>query len=177
MPSTVGAMLLTVALTANAAGPEKPVQPPDVVAAALAKAQCTIPAKRATVVGTERLSHRLELVELTCWRGAYNAGSILFAVPDGRPEHARLLMVERWQDGRLQPSYSVSSPGYDRATRTLSSNHKARGSGDCGTIEEWQWTGWHFQLLNVWNKDRCDGEPFEWESRDKWQVFPKRAAR
>ena len=177
MSSSTGALLLTVALTAGIAGPEKPSLPQTVVAAALKKAHCTIPANEADVIGTERLGHRLELVELTCWRGAYNAASILFAVPDDRTQDARLLTVERWQDGRLQPSYSVSSPGYDRATQTLSSNHKARGAGDCGTIEEWQWTGWHFQLLNVWNKDRCDGEPFEWESRDKWQVFPKRAAR
>jgi hypothetical protein len=177
MSSSTGALLLTVALTAGIAGPDKPSLPQAVVAAALKKAHCTIPANEAQVVGTERLSPRLELVELTCWRGVYNAGSILFAVPDDRVQDARLLTVERWHDGRLQPSYSVSSPGYERATRTLSSNHKARGTGDCGTIEEWQWTGWHFQLLNVWNKDRCDGEPFEWESRDKWQVFPKRAAR
>jgi hypothetical protein len=177
MSSALSAMLLTVSLTASAAGPEKPVLPPDVVAAALKRAQCTVAVDEAAVIGTERLSGRLELVELRCWRGAYNVGSILFAVPDDRPQDARLLTVERWQDGRIQPSYSVSSPGYDRATRTLSSNHQARGTGDCGTIGEWQWTGWHFRLLNVWNKDRCDGEPFEWESRDKWQVFPRRAAR
>jgi hypothetical protein len=177
MSSGTAAVFLTVALTSSIAGPDKPALPNAIVTAALKQAQCGIPANEARVVGTEQLSHRLELVEMTCWRGAYNAGSILFAVPDGRPQDARLLMVERWQNGRVQPSYSISSPGYDRATRTLSSNHKARGAGDCGTIEEWQWTGWHFQLLNVWNKERCDGEPFEWESRDKWQVFPKRAGR
>src|SRR5581483_8913029 len=103
MSSSFGAMLLTVALTANAAGPEKPQLPSDIVAGALAKAQCTVPASKAAVVGTERLSHHLALVGFTCWRGAYNAGSILFAAPVGRPQHARLLMVESWRDAHIEP--------------------------------------------------------------------------
>ena len=117
---------------------------------------------------------RVELVEVTCWRGAYNAGSILFAVPENRPERAQLLAVENWQDGRIRRAYSVASPGFDAKTRTLSATYKARAAGDCGTIQEMKWTGWHFRLLNVWRKDKCDGEPFEWDSRDKWQVFPQR---
>ena len=64
----------------------------------------------------------------------------------------------------------------DSKTRTLSSTHKARDAGDCGTIQEMKWTGWHFRLLNAWSKDNCDGEPFEWDSRDKWQVFPTQAS-
>jgi hypothetical protein len=87
-----------------------------------------------------------------------------------------LLSVETWHGGRVRTEYSVSSPGYDAATRTLSSSHKARGAGDCGTIQEMKWTGWHFRLLHVWTKDRCDGEPFEWDSRESWQVFPRQAA-
>ena len=49
------------------------------------------------------------------------------------------------------------------------------GKGDCGTIQEMKWTGWHFRLLNAWSKDNCDGELFEWDSREKWQVFPAQA--
>jgi hypothetical protein len=85
-----------------------------------------------------------------------------------------LLTVERWENGRIRPGLSVASPGFDPKTRTLSSTLKARGDGDCGTIQEMKWTGWHFRLLNVWRKDKCDGEPFEWDSRDKWQVFPQK---
>src|SRR4029079_8730672 len=103
-------------------------------------------------------------------------GSILFAFRESRPQDAQLLTVERWQDGRIQRSYSVSSPGFDARTRTLSSTHKARGAGDCGTIQEMKWTGWHFRLLNVGRKKNGDGEPFEWDSRDKWQVFPKQVS-
>jgi hypothetical protein len=176
MPSAVSALLLTVSLaTASVADGGKPALPGPVIEAALKKAGCSLSASEASIIGTERLSARLEIIEVTCWRAAYNAGSILFAVPENRPQDARLLTVERWEDGRVRRGYSVSSPGYDAKTRTLSSTHKGRGAGDCGTIQEMKWTGWHFRLLNVWSKDNCDGEPFEWDSRDKWQVFPTQA--
>jgi hypothetical protein len=177
MSTAVGAALLAVSLTiGGAAAPTgKPLLPRPVLEAGLKKAGCTVPADQAEIVGTERLSNRLAIVEVACWRAAYNSGSILFAVPEHRPGRAQLLTVERWEGGRVRPSYSVASPGYDAKTRTLSSMHKARGAGDCGTIQELKWTGWHFRLLNVWNKDRCDGEPFEWDSRDRWQVFPTQA--
>jgi hypothetical protein len=120
------------------------------------------------------LSPRLQIVEVTCWQGDYNSGSILFAVPVGRPQGAELLAVQSWKDGRIQTAYSVTSPAFDAKTRTISATYKARATGDCGTIQEMKWTGWHFRLLNVWRKDKCDGEPFEWDSRDKWQVFPQK---
>ncbi len=174
--SSAGALLLTISLTTSVVGSDKLMLPGAVIEAGLAKAGCTIPPAEARIIGTERLSGRLGIVEVICWRAAHNAGSILFAVPEHRPEQAQLLAVESWQDGRIQRSYSVSSPGYDPKTRTLSSSHKARGAGDCGTIQEMKWTGWHFRLLNVWSKDHCDGEPFEWDSRDRWQVFPKQVS-
>lgn len=174
MSSAVGAALLTVALTTSVAGVDKPALPVPVIEAGLAKAGCSLPAGQAEILGTERLSPRLQIVEVACWRAAYNAGSILFAVPEHRPQNAELLTVESWRDGRIRRSYSVDSPGFDAKTRTLSSTHMARGAGDCGTIQEMKWTGWHFRLLKVWSKGRCDGEPFEWDSREKWQVFPQR---
>jgi uncharacterized protein DUF1176 len=175
MSSALGVVLMTVSLTAGDAVADKPALPRPVLEVSLKKAGCTLPAGQAEIVGTERLGSALQIVEVTCWRAAYNAGSILFAVPENRPEDAQLLTVENWHNGRVRRSYSVSSPGFDAKTRTLSSTHKARDEGDCGTIQELKWTGWHFRLLNVWSKSRCDGEPFEWDSREKWQVFPRRA--
>jgi hypothetical protein len=168
---------LTVSLTIGGTTTDKPVLPRSVLEAALKKADCTLSAKEAAVIGTERLSSRLEIVEVTCWRAAYNAGSILFAVPESRPQDAQLLTVESWQNGHVRRAHSVSSPGYDAKTRTLSSTFKAGGDGDCGTIQEMKWTGWHFRLLNVWRKNTCDGQPFEWDSRERWQVFPQQAAK
>jgi hypothetical protein len=172
MSSALDAVLLTVSLATGGVPTEKPVLPRPIIEAGLKKAGCTTPAKRARIVGSERLSPRLEIVEVTCWRAAYNSGSILFAVPENRPQDAELLAVEHWQGGQVRQSYSVSAPAFDAKTRTLSSTHMTRGAGDCGTIQEMKWTGWHFRLVNAWNKDNCDGEPFEWDSREEWQVFP-----
>ena len=176
MSTTASAVLLTAALTTGFASAERITLPREVIDAGLKKASCTIPPKDAVIVGTERLSGGLTIVEVACWRAAYNSGSILFAVPENRPRRAQLLSIEPWQNGRVRNDYAVSSPGFDAATRTLSSSHKARGAGDCGTIQEMKWTGWHFRLLNVWNKDNCDGDPIEWANREGWQVFPRQAA-
>jgi hypothetical protein len=169
----LGAAILTVSLSAGGGdAADKPALPQPIIEAALKTAGCTLPARQAEIVGTERLSARLEIVEVSCWRDATNAGSILFAVPEGRPQDAQLLTVEDWRNGRVRRAYSVASPGFDAKTRTLSSTRNARADGDCGTIQELKWTGWHFRLLNVWRKTTCDGEPFEWDSRERWQVFP-----
>jgi hypothetical protein len=174
MSSAVGAALLTVTLATGGAGWERPVVPRPVIEAGLKKAKCTVPRQQAKILGTELLSGHLRIVEVACWQTATNAGSILFAVPVARPQDAELVMVDSWQGGKVRHGYSVSSPDFDAKTRTISSTHKTRGAGDCGTIQEMKWTGWHFHLLNVWSKDQCDGEPFEWDSRDRWQVFPQR---
>lgn len=174
MSTAVGAAFLTMTLAATGVGWERPALPRSVIEAGLKKANCTVPPQEARILGTEFLSSRLRIVEVTCWQGATNAGSILFAVPLGRPQGAQLVAVDNWQDGKVRRGYSVSAPAFDAKTRTLSSTHKARGAGDCGTIQEMKWTGWHFRLLHVWNKERCDGEAFEWDSRDRWQVFPQR---
>jgi hypothetical protein len=149
--------------------------PRPVLDAALKTAKCTVPRTQARILGTELLSRHLRIVEVACWETDTNAGSILFAVPVERPEAAQLVNIDRWVNGQIKQGYSLPSPGYDAATRTLSSTRKARDEGDCGTIQEMQWTGWHFRLLHVWNKSRCDGEPFEWDSRERWQVFPQRS--
>jgi hypothetical protein len=168
----LGAAILTVSLTAGGAAADKPALPRPIIEAALKTAGCTLPALQAEIVGTEWLSSRLEIVEVSCWRDATNAGSILFAVPEGRPQDAQLLTVEDWRSGQVRRAYSIASPGFDAKTRTLSSTRNARAAGDCGTIQELKWTGWQFRLLNVWSKTTCDGEPFEWDSRERWQVFP-----
>jgi hypothetical protein len=165
---------LTVALTAGPAGWDRPALPRPVLEAGLKTAECTVPPKQARILGSELLSRHLRIVEVACWETATNAGSILFAVPFERPQAAKLLSIDRWDRGKIRRGYSVPSPGFDAKTRTLSSTRKARDAGDCGTIQEMKWTGWHFRLLHVWSKDRCDGEPFEWDSRERWQVFPQR---
>jgi Protein of unknown function (DUF1176) len=177
MSSAIGAMLLTVSLTAGVGDADKSVLPRPILEAGLKKAHCTLPPRKAEIIGTERLSNHLRIVEVSCWKTSTNDGSILFAVPVERKELAQLVTVDHWHNGKVVSGYSVASPGYEAKTRTLSSTYKADAAGDCGTIQEMEWTGWHFQLLNVWRKDKCDGQPFEWDSRDRWQVFPQQAAK
>ena len=174
MSSTFGAMLLTVSLSGAVADGDKLMLPQPILEAGLRQAHCTIPPNEAAILGTERLGSRLEIVEVSCWRTGTNTGSILFAIPERRPQSAQLLTIERWENGRIRQGHSVASPGFDPHTRTLSSTIKAREDGDCGTIQEMKWTGWHFRLLNVWSKPQCDGDAFDWDSREKWQVFPRR---
>jgi len=176
MSSAIGAVLLTVSLATGVGASGKDAVPRSIIEAGLKKAQCTLPPRKAEVVGTEKLSAHLRIVEVSCWKTADNEGSILFAVPVERKELAQLVGVDRWRAGKVEHGYSVASPGYEAKTKTLSSTYKADGAGDCGTIQEMKWTGWHFELLNVWRKDKCDGEAFEWDSRDRWQVYPQQAA-
>jgi Protein of unknown function (DUF1176) len=176
MSLTVGAALITTAISANAAAADQLVLARPVIEAGLKKAHCSIPPTDAKVVGTEWLGRRLRIVEVSCRRAPGSTGSILFAVPVNRPSRGRLITVQNWRDGHVVSGYGVASPTYDRKTRTLSSRHKKRRAGDCGTIKEWKWTGWSFRLIHVWNKRVCDGERFEWDNRHKWLVFPHRQA-
>jgi hypothetical protein len=165
--------LVLISLSFNSAGVDRPTLPRSVLQDGFSKARCTVPPERASVVGSEQIGRGLQIVEVSCWRGAVNVGSVLFSVPPGRPEGARVVMLERWHGDRVRPGYSVASPSYDSDTRTLTSHWKGRSAGDCGTIVEWKWTGWYFRLLHVWDKAHCDGELFEWDNRFSWQVYPK----
>jgi hypothetical protein len=66
-------------------------------------------------------------------------------------------------------------PSFEEKTKTLSSFHKGRGLGDCGTIGEWAWAATDFKLTGVWVKDDCDGEPFDEadaKDKEKWRIYP-----
>ncbi|MBN8965331.1 MAG: DUF1176 domain-containing protein [Rhizobiales bacterium] len=171
---STGTTLLMATLAANAAAFDAPNLPRSSIEAGLKKAACTLSPSEAKVVGTEWLGHHLQIVEVSCWRKGSDTGSILFAVPTDGMGRAELIMTEHWNGHRAVPGYTVASPGYDRKTRTLGSVREARAAGDCGTIKEWKWTGWFFQLIQVAHKKVCDGEPFSWDNSREWQVFPGR---
>jgi hypothetical protein len=120
----------------------------------------------------ENLGKGLKLVEVYCWRAAYQAGSIYFAVDPKAPEEARLLRFTIWDENRLVQTLSLTSPAYDPRSRRLGMAHKGRGMGDCGSVGEWKWTGKDFRLIAYWNKDECDGKPFD--DNRKWLVYPSR---
>lgn len=166
------------------AGPAQAQQtvslPKTLVAEAFKKADCDIAIdeviKDLEYIGD--LSGGLKLVEVYCWRAAYNFGSILFAVNPKEPGKARLLRFKTLgEGGKLIDTYQLSSPSYDEKAKKLGSAHKGRGVGDCGSVGEWRWRGKDFVLTRYWNKEDCDGEPFDNEDQpEKYLVYPKKPA-
>jgi hypothetical protein len=144
-----------------------------VIASGHKQAKCSVPLKEALAPGEVMdLGRGLKLVEIYCWRAAYNFGSILFVVPAKQPGAGRLLRFPEWNDKKIGYSYSLSSPSYDPETKKLGASHKLRGAGDCGSITEWLWTGKDFKLSKSWFKEECDGESMDDDNIDKYQVYP-----
>jgi hypothetical protein len=151
--------------------------PRQLVAEAFKKADCDVEIGEAIkdLEFAGELSGGLKLVEVSCWRAAYNFGSILFAVDPKEPSKARLLRFKTLgEKNRLIDTYQLSSPSYDEKTKKLGSAHKGRGVGDCGSIGEWRWRGKDFVLTRYWNKNECDNEPFfdELDPLKKYLVYP-----
>jgi hypothetical protein len=113
-----------------------------------------------------------KIVVAGCWRAAYQAGDIVFVIePDGA---ARLMSFERPRVGGngkgMERVQQLSEAAFDPAKKTMSSFHKGRGIGDCGSMGEWAWTGTEFRLKAFFFKEKCDGKLFSGGKR--WQVFP-----
>jgi hypothetical protein len=134
-------------------------------------AECTVPLEGAV---TEQQSFDLgngkKLFLISCWRAAYQSGSIAL-VTDGAGA-PRLLTFQSWDGKRFAPIPSLSEADFDPNKRTLSSYHKGRGIGDCGSVGEWNWTGTDFKLAKYFYKEKCDGRAFSGGRR--WQIFPRR---
>lgn len=169
-------LALGLFLMASAAQAQKVSLPRPLVTEAFKKADCSVEIDEAIkdLEFTGDLSAGLKLVEVPCWRAAYNFGSILFAVNAKNPTQVRLLRFKTLgEGGKLIDTYQLSSPFYDEKTKKLGSAHKGRGVGDCGSVGEWRWNGKDFTLTRYWNKDDCDGEPFDTEELpDRWLVYP-----
>jgi Protein of unknown function (DUF1176) len=164
--------VIALAQTARASDPIK--IPFTVVQSVFKTAKCTIELQDEERTEVEELGGGLKLVEIYCWRAAYQAGSIFLAVDPKAPEKARLLRFHEWSSDRkrLISVYSLSNPSFDAAKKTMHMGHKGRGMGDCGVAGQWTWTGKDFMLTRFWNKPDCDGQPFDDDK--KWQVYPPR---
>jgi len=147
--------------------------PRAVIAGGLKTADCDIPVEQVTELDPQDLGNGLKLVQVSCWRAAYNFGSILFAAaPDAR-DKARLLAFQTTDGKSFKQTYDLNLPEYDPKDKTLRSFFKGRGVGDCGSIGQWKWTGSEFKLTDYWLKSQCDGELFDvGEEGDKWRVYP-----
>jgi hypothetical protein len=171
------AILLVLFFAQSVAAQQKVQLPKALVEDAFKKGECEVELGEAIkdLETSGELSGGLHLVDVPCWRAAYNFGSILFALDSSAPEKARLLSFQRPEKNKLTSTYQLSSPGYDEKTKILSSFHKGRGVGDCGSSGEWRWNGNDFELKRYWNKDKCDGQAFDVETQPKrYLVYPFR---
>lgn len=149
--------------------------PEAVIEAALAEADCFWPGEDTAIATAlpQPLGDGLMLLEIPCWMAAYQAGSILMAYDPDAPEEARLLRFPVPDADGLTDQPSLTFPDYDPETRQLTSLHRARGPGDCGTAGRWQWTGEAFTLESYWDKPDCDGELFDpFSAPETWRVYP-----
>jgi len=167
------AVLLAAGTDAVAAPSPLPI-PRNVIAAAMKKADCSLPLKDALAgIDLSELAGKLRLVEVPCWRAAYQDGSILFVLDPAAPAKAKLIQFQHWDGKKLGRTFTLTMPSFAADTKTLFSFHKGRGLGDCGSIHEWAWQRSDFKLTGVWIKDDCDGEPFDDDSdKEKWRVYP-----
>jgi hypothetical protein len=151
--------------------------PKSVIEAGLKSADCSVTYEQAT----ERLDppHDFEggerVQEILCWRAAYQYAGIFFAYAENAPEQARLLSFRFPQARGYESRSSVTSPEINDKEKTLSSFHKGRGPGDCGSAGEWKWNGRDFLLQRYWLKVDCNGKRFDPKRRPKeWLIFPKK---
>lgn len=135
------------------------------------KAECTVDLEAAAKDPQSfDLGAGKTLFLVSCWRAAYQSGSIALVAERAGPP--RLLTFQSWNGKRLVPIASLTEADFDPTKKTLGSYHKGRGIGDCGSIGEWKWTGSEFKLAKYFSKEKCDGRPFDGGRR--WQVFPRR---
>lgn len=124
-------------------------------------------------VTAARLDAKTELWGVPCDSGAYNVIYRYFLTgPGGSAPHEAVFpeadgIVRVHSEG--DPA-GLFNPAYDPATRVLTAFAKARGIGDCGTLQSWTWTGRGFVMSREQVMGECWGMtphlwPTTWRSR------------
>ncbi len=147
------------------------------VEAGLKTADCAVNYEEATehLDPPHDLGEGQKLQEILCWKAAYQYAGIFFAYDEAAPERARLLAFRFPQIRGNESRHSVTAPEFNAKEKTLTSLHKGRGPGDCGSAGEWKWNGRDFLLQKYWLKVDCNGKRFDPRGRPKeWLVYPKK---
>lgn len=105
-----------------------------------------------------RLNATYTLHMLPCWSAAYNFGWLAY-VQDGEEVRQQYFAYPP-EEGGWAAEASLANVSYDEQTQTLSSFHKGRGLGDCGTQGLWKWNRYSFSLIEFNAKYQCDNEGF-----------------
>ena len=87
------------------------------------------------------LNSQYAVVEVPCWRGAYNVGNGYWVM-----------------DRQLkQVKQIVTVTGSSFSEGQIFSNQRGRGIGDCNSVEEWSWTGKRFIKTYQARTEMCRG--------------------
>jgi hypothetical protein len=147
------------------------------VEAGLKTADCAVTYEQATehLDPAHDLGDGQKLQEILCWKAAYQYAGIFFTYDEAAPDRARLLAFRFPQIRGYESRHSVTAPEFNAKEKTLTSLHKGRAPGDCGSAGEWKWNGRDFLLQKYWLKVDCNGKRFDPKRRpNEWLVFPKK---
>lgn len=108
-------------------------------------------------------STALVIARYSC--AAYNCDHLVYLVPRAAPQQLQALdlppfpAAEPITNTDEQNAWSWGAVSYDPATGELEAFSKARGLGDCGSIERWRFDGQRFQPLFSASMGECVGYP------------------
>lgn len=126
----------------------------------------------------DALNTREALVALTCWRGAYQEGSMLFRASRKAPYKARALALP--SPPGTESEGTVTNAAYDSDNGVLHHFAKGRGIADCGEATTWAFDGREFQLASHRFMPSCFGigpEHWPWYWRSTLQPNPARTGK
>ncbi|AVO45366.1 DUF1176 domain-containing protein [Phreatobacter cathodiphilus] len=117
-------------------------------------------------IEAQRLSERLVLISVRCWRGAYNFSRAYYILEDGPSPRVRPASFPRIREAlpaaedppsNRNPDHILWNGELDPAGGTVFHLAKGRGMSDCGEIGEWRWDGARFQPLRLEVMPTCRG--------------------
>lgn len=113
----------------------------------------------------------LVLWEMSCWYAAYNFGSAYYISPANDPEAGGLVEFTSPSSAsdNTYNAFSLTNASWDPKSLELTSWHKSRGVGDCGTFERHRYRDGIFSLIEYREKD-CDGV---WKDPSEYPVIYK----
>ncbi|HRJ68238.1 MAG TPA: DUF1176 domain-containing protein [Beijerinckiaceae bacterium] len=119
-------------------------------------------AKEASAYLAGRLSPTQVLYAMQCWRAAYNFGAAFYVFKEGpgggtATRAAFPAAFERATQGDVWPTHVLSNAEFDTDALEVTTFHKGRGIGDCGTAYSWRWTGTKFVPTAAKSMPICRG--------------------
>jgi hypothetical protein len=118
-------------------------------------------ARKASAVFAARLSANQVLYGMQCWRAAYNFGTAFYVLREGQGGGASRAIfpdpVDRARPEVSEYPHVLSNAEFEEETMDVTTFHKGRGIGDCGTSQSWRWTGARFEPTSATSMSECRG--------------------